>query len=134
MPPGWQRWSGVDLLPEPSPGEFREREGEEVVVGVLDWAGGLLHLSPNSPQSPLDLLEHTSQTDCPCHDPWRARSRATRPLNPPESVSVFHPCKIVCWPRVRRFTGNTGVFYLDAVLIFVEKKGKKKSHLTKYSV
>lgn len=68
VPPGCQCGSGVDLLREPSPGEFGGGEGEDVVVGVLDWARGLLHLSPDSPLSPLGLLEHTSRTDCPCHD------------------------------------------------------------------
>lgn len=36
--------------------------GEVVVVGVLDWAAGLLHHSPDSPHSPLGLLEHARQT------------------------------------------------------------------------
>lgn len=39
---------------------------------MVDWAGGLLHVSPSSPESLLGLLDHPGQTDCPCHDLRRA--------------------------------------------------------------
>lgn len=71
-------------------------EGEEVVVGVLDWAGGLLHLSPDSSQSPLSLLERTSQTDCPCHDlhDESYRTWIHQHIKASESFPVFYPSKL----------------------------------------
>lgn len=63
------------LAPRASPWGAEGRVRRWVFVGggrVVDWAGGLLHLSPPSPESPLGLLDHPGQTDCPCHDPRRA--------------------------------------------------------------
>lgn len=70
MPPGWQGWSGLDLLPEPSPGETVGGG-----VGVLDWVNPPNPSPTRYPQSP------------PVRQTTRHRQRRT-PSQPPGVLCV----------------------------------------------